>query len=248
MEQWDLDLTSRKAREKYADKVDFERQEEIEHRVTGYIQGVFSFCVIEVPTREKRLLWESRLISTISLCDGCKPSSLWLGKYSPKKKIKDSGLWQTQELYKKPFSDEEVVYFKKLIKEENNIQFTDDENKILNKRNNKTENIHLDDQSENSVRDEENNKIDLVENIHEVKENIKKFNNAVKQKNKYITDKLSFFKRWYYDIDNNLFAPSKFIGYRNMTPEKYQKFSQNKLDGRETKNCLKRLSKEIKRD
>ena len=100
LEKWNLDLISRANREKHEDEVDFEYQQEIEHRVTGYLQGAFSFAVIQVSDKERRASLEARLISTISTCDGCEPSQLWFGNYSPKKKIRESGLWQEQHLYK----------------------------------------------------------------------------------------------------------------------------------------------------
>jgi len=111
LEKWDLDLTSRKSREKHSDKVDFQYQDRIENMVTGYIQGVFTFSVIEVPEKEKRLFWESRLVSTVSLCDSCRPSANWFGSFSPKRKIREGGLWQEQELYKEAFSDGELEEF-----------------------------------------------------------------------------------------------------------------------------------------
>lgn len=65
--------------------------------------------------KEKRLDWESKLISTVSLCTECQPSSSWLGKYSPIEKIRQSGLWNVNELYKKPLSDSEYNALEKAI-------------------------------------------------------------------------------------------------------------------------------------
>ena len=69
--QWEIDLTSRDAREKYSALIDFEKQKEIEKNVSQYIQTNFSFVIIEVEAKEKRLELESKIISTISLCDEC---------------------------------------------------------------------------------------------------------------------------------------------------------------------------------
>jgi len=44
------------------------------------------------------------MISTVSLCWECRPSERWLGRWSPKEKIRDSGLWLVNELYKTPLS------------------------------------------------------------------------------------------------------------------------------------------------
>lgn len=115
LDQWEIDLTSRKAKEKYSALIDLEKQKEVEKRVSQYIQANFSFVAIEVETQEKRLELESKIISTISLCDECKPSSDWLGLFSPKEKIIQSGLWVVNELYKEPLSDEDMQLIKNLV-------------------------------------------------------------------------------------------------------------------------------------
>jgi hypothetical protein len=59
LDQWEINLTSREAKEKYLALVDFEKQKEkqkeIEKRVSQYIQANFSFVAIEVEEKEKRL-------------------------------------------------------------------------------------------------------------------------------------------------------------------------------------------------
>ncbi len=119
LEQWEIDLTSRKAKEKHLALPDFEKQKEkqkeIETRVSQYIQANFSFVVIEVKEKEKRLELESKIISTISLCDECRPSSDWLGLFSSREKISKSGLWLVNELYKEPLSDEDMQLIKNLV-------------------------------------------------------------------------------------------------------------------------------------
>jgi len=119
LNQWEIDLTSREAKEKYLALIDFEKQKEkqkeIEKRVSQYIQANFSFVAIEVEDKEKRLELESKIISTISLCGECRPSSDWLGLFSPKEKISKSGLWVVNELYKEPLSDEDMQLIKNLV-------------------------------------------------------------------------------------------------------------------------------------
>lgn len=114
--QWEIDLTARRNKHKYSDKIDFDRQKEIESRVSQYIQKNFSFSVFHVKNKARRLEIESKLISTVSLCNDCKPSSAWLGKYSPKIKIRESGLWLVNELYKTPFTLQELKEIEKQIK------------------------------------------------------------------------------------------------------------------------------------
>lgn len=103
LEFWELDLTTRKAKEQYSHLIDFEYQEAIESRVSQYIQNYFSFCVFEVHNKQERLEIESKIISTVSWCASCGSSNSWLGNHSPKDKIVKSGLWLVNELYKTPF-------------------------------------------------------------------------------------------------------------------------------------------------
>ena len=108
LEYWDLDLTTRKARETYASKIDFDKQADIEKQISEYLRSRFAVSVFEVPEKEDRLQIESRITSTVSLCNDCKPSNTWLGLHSTKQKIRESGLWQVNELYKTPFNSKEL--------------------------------------------------------------------------------------------------------------------------------------------
>ncbi|MCL5986082.1 MAG: hypothetical protein M1371_05880 [Actinobacteria bacterium] len=113
--QWELDLTSKELKEKYAKSINYDRRKEMERRVSEYIQRNFSFSVFRMNDKEKRLLLESKIVSTISLCDKCAPSLNWLGLYSPKERIIESGLWQVNELYKLPLSDNEMTELRRII-------------------------------------------------------------------------------------------------------------------------------------
>ena len=116
LQQWELDLTTKNAKEKHSDSVDFIKQKEIEKRVTKYIQDNFSFVVFQIDNKEKRLGIESKIISTVSLCEECKPSENWLGSFSPKEKIRKSGLWLVNELWKIPLSDKDIIELKHMLK------------------------------------------------------------------------------------------------------------------------------------
>lgn len=116
LEYWEIDLTTRKAKDKYSHLIDFEYQKAIESRVSQYIQSNFSFCVFEVNEKAKRLEIESQIISTVSWCKDCGPSENWLGSFSSKQKIVESGLWLVNELYKTPFDASGIGAFSKLIK------------------------------------------------------------------------------------------------------------------------------------
>lgn len=109
---WELDLTPKINKNKYQNMVNKKYQSEIEKEVTKYLQDNFYFCVIRVDDKKERLSLESKIISTVSACTDCSPSKNWLGLFSPKKKIRESGLWLVNELYKKPLNEND---YKRLI-------------------------------------------------------------------------------------------------------------------------------------
>jgi hypothetical protein len=116
LEQWEIDLTTRKNQAKYSHEIEFNRQKEIESRVSQFIQKNFSFSVFPIKDKTKRLKMEAKLISTVSLCNDCGPSPKWLGNCSPKKKIRESGLWLVNELYKTPCTSQELKEIENQIK------------------------------------------------------------------------------------------------------------------------------------
>jgi len=116
LEQWNWDLTTRKNKEIYGSLVDLGKLKRIEQEVSRYIQKSFSFVVFAVQQKEKRLSFESKIISTVSQCAECYPSSSWLGLSSPNLKIRNSGLWQVNELHKKPLSETELIEIKQFLR------------------------------------------------------------------------------------------------------------------------------------
>ncbi len=106
--QWELDLTSSKNRDLHALTVDEDWQRSVEKRVSEIIRDRFHFAVLEVAEKSRRLHIEARLVSTVSHCKLCNPSKEWLGSHSPRTKIRESGLWQVNELYKTPLSHEDL--------------------------------------------------------------------------------------------------------------------------------------------
>ena len=115
LEKWELDLTTKEAKDKFGKLVDMNKQKEIEKKVSDYIQKKFHFVVFRVDDKDKRLEIESKIISTISLCEECKPSAGWLGLFSPKDKIREAGLWLVNELYKEELSDNDLEELNKLV-------------------------------------------------------------------------------------------------------------------------------------
>ncbi|PIU24534.1 hypothetical protein COT12_00505 [Candidatus Berkelbacteria bacterium CG08_land_8_20_14_0_20_39_8] len=116
LEQWEIDLTTKNAKDLHSNSVDFIKQKETEKRVTKYIQDNFSFVVFQIDDKNKRLEIESKIISTVSLCDEYKPSENWLGNFSPKEKIRKSGLWLVNELWKIPLTDADMIELKQMLK------------------------------------------------------------------------------------------------------------------------------------
>lgn len=120
LEKWEIDLTTRKAKEKYSELIDFVKQKEVERKVTKCIQENFWFVVFEVDDKRKRLDLEAKIISTVSLCIDCSLSENWLGNFSPKEKIRKSGLWLVNELWKTPLSEKEIEELKIIINPKSN--------------------------------------------------------------------------------------------------------------------------------
>lgn len=113
--QWEIDLTTRESKTKHAGTIDLEKLQKTEKRVTEYIQSNFLFVSFSVTGKTDRLHWESKLISTVSLCDECHPSVNWLGLHSPKERIRESGLWLVNELYKQTLSESEYDALESMI-------------------------------------------------------------------------------------------------------------------------------------
>lgn len=112
---WELDMTTKRARDLHGAKVDKEKQRKIEDAISEYMRENFFFGVIRVDNKDERLALESKIISTVSTCTECRPSSTWLGHHSTKTKIQESGLWLVNELYKEPLSHEDLLRLKKII-------------------------------------------------------------------------------------------------------------------------------------
>ena len=117
LEHWNLDLTSRANRDRYGSMVDLEKQAEVERRVTDYIQGYFSFALLEVARKAERLSLERSLIGRVASCTECRPSRDWLGSHSPKPKIRDVGLWQEQHTSSEPLRPEHVEEIAELFRD-----------------------------------------------------------------------------------------------------------------------------------
>jgi hypothetical protein len=102
LKEWERDLTNSSNKKQYARHEYLLKCQDVEKQVSDSIRHKFSFVVFEVEEKELRLTLEQKLISTVSLCTECRPSEHWFGQYSPKEKIRKSGLWLVNHLYKAP--------------------------------------------------------------------------------------------------------------------------------------------------
>lgn len=121
LEQWELDLTTREAKQKHGKQLDMNKLKAVEGLVTAYIQSSLSFVIFQATSKNSRLSIESKLISSVSLCKECGPSKDWLGLHSPKEKIRESGLWIVNELYKQPLLEDEYHTFQRTILDNGNF-------------------------------------------------------------------------------------------------------------------------------
>jgi hypothetical protein len=100
-ELWDVDFTSRASREARGSRRDVDKEKQVEAQVTRILRERFAFRWIELEGQARRMGsqgLEAALIGTLAKCDECRPSANWLGRFSPKRKIAQSGLWLVQHL------------------------------------------------------------------------------------------------------------------------------------------------------
>lgn len=112
---WELDITSRAEKEKNLKLLDLDFEKKIEKIISNYVQTNLSFCVFQIDTKDDRLFWESKIVSTLAKATDIKPSENWLGNQSTKDKIKISGLWQVNELYNDSLTELELDQLKNKI-------------------------------------------------------------------------------------------------------------------------------------
>ena len=103
LKEWELTTLIREIRRKNPD-VDYQKQQDVEKNVSGIIREDFTFSIFPVMDKQQRLMLESKIISTVSHCTECVPSQNWRWLTSPIEKIRRSGLWQVNELWKEPLS------------------------------------------------------------------------------------------------------------------------------------------------
>ena len=83
----------------------------------------------------------------------------------------------------------------------------------------------------------------LVTSIEEVIENIRTYQTHISRSSRATP---SGVRQWYYLPKENIAGPSRFIGYKKMTAERYDRHDrshQESVDGRITEPALKRLGR-----
>lgn len=98
LETWNLNTSYKNVREQNKDKIDLLYQEHIEDRVSVYLKSNLTFTIFQVKNQADRIRIEEGIISSLNKCPDFKASSHWLGNYSIKTEIKNSGLWNIQGL------------------------------------------------------------------------------------------------------------------------------------------------------
>ena len=100
--------TSQRSARKLADRITVSRT---------LFNNNYKDVVFEIEDKDERLKLESEVISAISLCEECGAGDNWLGKSSPKEKIRKSGLWLVNELYKKPLDEKGFDFLKEIVRD-----------------------------------------------------------------------------------------------------------------------------------
>jgi hypothetical protein len=109
LEAWEIDLTTKKAREKSGHLVDKQRWAEVEKEVSRYINENFSFVVLKITEKESRMRAEMDLLGSVAQCTECRASGHWLGLHHPNRAIRESGLWNIRGLDSAPISFDEAA-------------------------------------------------------------------------------------------------------------------------------------------
>lgn len=119
LEIWEKDFSTRDNRNRWGNLRDIEKEKSIEKQITEIIRDKFYFRFVIIENENERIGsrgLESKLIGTLSRCTKCKPSANWLGNYSPRKQIKESGLWLIQHLNACEITDMDMDLINRLVR------------------------------------------------------------------------------------------------------------------------------------
>ncbi len=117
---WELNLKSKEARGSSNYQSYIEHQNILEQKVSEIISNNFSFCLLQIRSKDERIELESGIIATIAQCEKCGPSKNWFGRFSPKYKITAFGLWHVNGLKNKPLENWQIENFEEYLEPEEN--------------------------------------------------------------------------------------------------------------------------------
>lgn len=88
---------------------------EVEATVSQTLRDNFTFACFKVDTKAERLLIEEGLIALLAQFPSGRHSHTWLGRYSPREKIRRSGLWNTDKVDGVPLTEKGLRRLEQLI-------------------------------------------------------------------------------------------------------------------------------------
>jgi hypothetical protein len=104
---WNLDFTTRKAREEHGHSIDKTKQARVEDAVSQYIEQNVTVSVFPSDGPDDAYRVKIACIGTVSSCSHCLPSPSWPGRHADPR-IVQSGLWQIQHLYEKGLEESDL--------------------------------------------------------------------------------------------------------------------------------------------
>ncbi len=115
---FNIDFMKRQVLREHGHLRDIAKEKRIEAEVTRILREQFSFRFVVLEGQAERMGsegLEARLIGTLAHCSSCRPSSDWLGQYSPVEKVRQSGLWLVQHLSDQPLADRDKTRVSQVI-------------------------------------------------------------------------------------------------------------------------------------
>ena len=113
---WGIDFTERRHRDQFSRLRDMGRERRLEETISGILRDRFSFRAIAVESPSSRSELEKRIIGSLAGCERCMPSKGWLGRHSPKDRIREGNLWQVQNLSADPIGPREGEAIQRAIR------------------------------------------------------------------------------------------------------------------------------------
>lgn len=87
----------------------------VEEMVSVKLRNDFTFSCVRVEQKEERRALEKGLIALLAQYPLDRPSANWLGNYAANEKIRQSGLWNTQNIEAEALTPEQCARFESLV-------------------------------------------------------------------------------------------------------------------------------------